>query len=176
MDMNWEMVENRADLGSSWGARPCVKMLTSFCCQPRLQNFSWEMVKSQITLSRIFNQDERTVHLCRWKQACLWWCFVSFFLLLLPLPCFSCAFTAAWWSPRPWFWSSWPRALLIWKRAHLATVHCPHGCCYEPACTWSCGFSWIRQRVHPVDRVRKPTFSLWDEEAWGNIFGFSRRY
>lgn len=30
-----------------------------------------EMLESQITVSRIFNRDERTVLLCRWGQASL---------------------------------------------------------------------------------------------------------
>lgn len=68
MDMNWEMAENRAGLGSSWGAKPYMRMLSYFCCQPKLHKFSWEMVESQITLSRIFNQDERIVMLCRCRH------------------------------------------------------------------------------------------------------------
>lgn len=78
MDMNGEMAENRADLGSSWGAKPCMRVLSYFYCQLRLHKLSWEMLESQITVSRIFNQDERTVLLCRWGQASLW-CFMSFF-------------------------------------------------------------------------------------------------
>lgn len=108
---------------------------------------------------------KRTVLLCRWKQASLWCCFLSFFLLLLLLLCFGCAFTAAWWSLWPWFWSAWPWALVIWKGAHLATTHCQHWCWCMPACTWSYGFPWIWQRVHLGDGDGKPTFSLWDEGA-----------
>lgn len=45
------------------------------------------MIKSQITLSRIFNQDERTGLLCRWEQASLMSFFSAPFAITLPQLC-----------------------------------------------------------------------------------------
>lgn len=109
-----------AYLGDSWKARACIRVLDLQCCQIQIKVVLSGARKAQITLSRIFNQDERTLLLCRWKQVFIW-CFFNIIFFC----CFYCYSVSAVPSQQPANYSDPDPEV----RDHEL-------CCYQWGLTW----------------------------------------